>query len=158
MATPPGPPTGHNVLIGRDDAPDKIFGRNGNDKISGLGGKDKLYGGTGRDTLIGGDGNDILRGDESGKGSYADVFVFGKNSGKDIVTDFDVGKDVLEIFKGLNGIKTAADVLDHAQQKGKHVVIDLGAGNKITLKNVSLDDLRKNPTDHFDVTKDLTDS
>lgn len=121
----------------------------------GFGDNDRLHGGTGRDTLIGGTGNDLLTGDDKGGRAFGDIFVFGKNSGKDIITDFQVGKDVLEIFKGLNGIRKPADVIDHAHQKGKHVVIDLGDGNKITLKNVDLDDLKKNPADHFEVTKNL---
>ncbi|MGV3553518.1 hypothetical protein [Rhizobium sp.] len=135
---------------------DRLFGRAGDDLVNGFSGDDKLYGGSGKDMLVGGQGNDLLRGDKPGKSKFADTFVFGKNSGKDIITDFDVGKDVLQIFKGINGIRKASDVLDHAKQKGKNVVIDLGDGNKITLKNTDLDDLKKNPSDHFDVTKNLT--
>lgn len=132
-----------------------MFGGRGSDRLLGLGDNDKLYGGIGRDTLIGGEGNDVLRGDGPGKGVFGDLFVFGRNSGKDVVTDFQIGKDLLQIFKGLNGINKAADVLDHAHQKGKDVVIDLGAGNRITLNNIDLDDLKKNPADHFDIAKAL---
>lgn len=134
---------------------DRMYGGAGNDLMRGLGGNDKVVGETGKDTIIGGTGNDTLSGDGTTQNHFADVFVFGKDSGKDVVTDFEVGKDMLQILKGLNGIKNAGDVLDHAAQKGKHVVIDLGDGNKITLKNVDLDDLKKNPGDHFDVTKNL---
>jgi Ca2+-binding RTX toxin-like protein len=116
-----------NILTGTNKA-DKIWGEGGNDTITGGKGNDKLEGGAGKDT-----------------------FVFGEKSGKDVITDFDVKKDVLEIAKGLNGIKKAKDVLKHADQKGKDVVIDLGDGNKITLKNVDIDDLKKNPGDHFDI-------
>ncbi|MGV3549559.1 M10 family metallopeptidase C-terminal domain-containing protein [Rhizobium sp.] len=144
---------GSGVLEG-SSLRDRIYAGGGDDKINGFGGNDRLAGEGGRDTLIGGTGNDVLSGDGFRK-SYADKFVFGKNSGKDIITDFDVGKDMLQIFKGLNGIKNASDVIDHATQKGKNVVIDLGGGNKITLKNVDLDDLKKNPGDHFQITKNL---
>ncbi|MBL0374979.1 hemolysin-type calcium-binding protein [Rhizobium sp. KVB221] len=116
---------------------DKLFGKGGNDVLNGNGGNDRLDGGTGNDTLTGGAGKD--------------TFVFGAKSGKDVITDFDVKKDVIEIAKGINGIKKAADVLKHADQKGKDVVIDLGGGNKITLKDVKLADLKKNPGDHFDI-------
>ena len=133
---------------------DRIYAGRGDDVVRGFGGNDKIVGESGRDTIIGGEGNDVLTGDTA-KNTFADLFVFGPNSGKDIVTDFEVGKDMLQIFKGLNGIKNADDVIDHAQQKGKDVVIDLGDGNKIKLKNVDLDDLKKNPGDHFDVTKNL---
>jgi Ca2+-binding RTX toxin-like protein len=129
---------------------DKLYGEGGNDRIFGNGGNDKLIGGAGKDFLDGGEGNDTLVGDASG-GSFKDIFHFGENSGKDVITDFQVGKDMLEIQKGLNGIKKPEDVLDHAKQDGKHVVINLGDGNKITLKFVDLDDLKKNPGDHFDI-------
>jgi Ca2+-binding RTX toxin-like protein len=130
---------------------DKIFGGGGDDRISGFGGNDKLFGGNGKDVLIGGEGNDTLTGDDKDGGTFADTFVFGQNSGKDVITDFEVGKDMLEIAKGLNGINSAEDVLDHATQKGHDVVIDLGGGNKITLKHVNLDDLKDNPDDHFTI-------
>lgn len=123
-------------------------GTTGDDTLVGTKFKDKLFGLEGSDTLKGLQGNDRLSG---GEDSVTDTFVFGKNSGKDIVTDFDVKHDVLQIAKGLNGIKKAADVLKHADQKGKDVVIDLGGGNKITLKGVDLSDLKKNPGDHFDI-------
>jgi serralysin len=130
---------------------DRIYGGGGDDTLRGFGGNDVLVGEAGKDRLIGGTGDDVLTGDGTSKSTYADTFVFGKNSGKDIITDFQVGKDMLEIAKGLNGIKKATDVLDHATQKGKNVVIDLGDGNKITLKDVKLADLKKHPGDNFDI-------
>jgi len=129
------------------NAADKLWGLGGDDKLFGEGGDDKLYGGSGDDRLYGGRGDDKLTG-----GSGHDTFVFSKhNSGKDVVTDFDVKKDVLQIAKGTNGIKKPADVLDHAKQHGDNVVINLGDGNKITLKDVKLADLKKHPGDHFDI-------
>lgn len=137
--------------INGTDVKDKLFGGAGSDVIQGFGGKDKIDGGAGKDRIDGGEGNDKLTGDGDHP-SFADTFVFGKDSGKDVITDFEVGKDMLEIAKGLNGIKKPEDVFDHAKQKGGDVVIDLGDGNKITLKNVSLDDLKKHPADeHFDI-------
>ncbi len=135
---------------------DKLFGEGGDDKLYGGKGDDKLYGGVGDDKLFGGPGNDKLYGgrgdDQLSGGSGKDTFVFSKhNSGKDVVTDFNVKKDVLQIAKGTNGIKKPADVLDHAKQHGDNVVINLGDGNKITLKNVDLADLKKHPGDHFDI-------
>jgi Ca2+-binding RTX toxin-like protein len=141
---------GDNTLNGTSGR-DKIYAGAGNDILRGFGGNDKLVGESGRDRLIGGDGDDVLTGDGTVAGNYKDTFVFGANSGKDIITDFDVGKDMLEISKGLNGIRKASDVLDHAIQKGKSVIINLGDGNKIILKNVDLKDLKKNPADHFDI-------
>jgi hypothetical protein len=92
-----------------------------------------------------------MRGDPDQHEHFSDTFVFHQDSGKDVVTDFDVDRDVLEISKGLNGINTAKDVLKHASQHGHDVIINLGDGNKITLKGVDLDDLKKHPGDHFDI-------
>lgn len=144
--------SGADDLRGFDGVRDRIYAGSGNDTLRGLGGNDKLVGEGGKDRLDGGTGNDVLTGDGTGKKTYADVFVFGEDSGKDVITDFQVGKDMLEIQKGLNGINKASDVLDHATQKGNSVIIDLGDGNTIKLKNVDLDDLKKNPNDHFDIT------
>ena len=129
---------------------DTVDGGGGDDTLNGFKGKDVLLGGKGDDILNGGIGNDELTG-----GNGKDVFVFEQNSGKDVVTDFQVGKDMLEIAKGLGPkgsiIKKPQDVIDNAKQDGKDVVIDLGGGNKITLKDVDLKDLKKNPSDHFDI-------
>ena len=125
--------------------PDKLVGSSFKDKLFGLGGNDKIKGMDGDDVIEGGKGNDLLWG---GKGS--DTFVFGSGEGRDHINDFDVNNDVIAI-KGVKGINTAEDVLAHAKQKGKHVEIDLGKGDKITLKFVKLEDLKKNPEDHFDV-------
>lgn len=146
MSTGPG-----DALIEGTNGKDVLYGAWGKNELRGYGGNDKLFAGDGKDKLIGGEGDDQLTGD--GGGSFADSFIFGRNSGKDVVTDFQVDKDVLVIRKGINGINKASDVLDHAAQKGKNVVIDLGDGNKITLKNIDLDDLKKSPDDHFDVIK-----
>lgn len=142
---------GNNGVIDGSSLKDRIYGGGGNDVIRGFGGNDKLVGDAGRDRLAGGRGDDILTGDNAANGSFRDVFVFGGNSGRDVITDFEVGKDILEIARGLNGIKSAHDVIDHARQKGSDVVIDLGDGNKLTLKNVDLDHLKKHPGDHFDI-------
>ena len=152
MATKIGT-VGNDTIIGTKFA-DTLFGLGGNDTLRGLGGNDalvggkgndKLFGGLGNDTLIGEAGNDILNG-----GAGADRFVFTTGGGKDVVADFDVDQDILQIPKTAQ-IKNADDVIDHAKQVGNHVVIDLGGGTTIKLKNVDLDDLKDNPDSHFDV-------
>ena len=125
---------------------DKLWGLGGNDTLLGLGDNDILKGGNGSDKLFGGQGNDKMTG-----GSGADTFVFSKHSGRDIITDFDIKKDMIQIAKGIHGIKKPADVIDHAKQHGDDVIIDLGGGNKIILKDVKLSDLKKSPEDHFDI-------
>ena len=50
---------GNDVLIGRDDHQNQIFGGDGNDRLEGRGGDDTLYGQMGNDTLDGGAGVDL---------------------------------------------------------------------------------------------------
>lgn len=131
---------------------DRLLGGDDNDVLNGGGGNDQLLGGRGKDILIGGQGDDVLRGDLN-NGAYQDIFVFGAGSGKDVVMDFDVDRDILQISKGLGKVEidSALDVLKNAKQIKGDVIIDLGDGNTITLKDVSLTDLKKNPSDHFDI-------
>lgn len=76
---------------------DKLSGSGGNDDLNGGGGRDRLKGGNGRDDFFGGKGNDKHTG---GKG--ADTFYFDTTvrSGKDKITDFEDGKDMIEIAGG----------------------------------------------------------
>ena len=75
-----------------------LIGGGGNDKLNGGGGNDKLNGGGGNDKLKGGGGNDTQKG---GKGK--DTFILsGKKNGKDKITDFEDGKDMLSL-KALKG-------------------------------------------------------
>lgn len=122
-----------------------INGKSFKDKLFGMGGNDTLKGNAGNDILDGGVGNDQLTG-----GVGTDTFVFGAKSGKDVITDFNVKQDILQI-KDVKGFKTVKDVLNAATQKGKDVIIDLGDGNKITLKDVKLTEFKKNPGDHIDI-------
>jgi len=134
---------------------DWVYGRQGKDDIYGLGGDDHLFGQQGKDELFGGDGDDFLSGgqgkDKLTGGDGADTFVFAKGSGKDVVLDFDLDQDILQI-RATNKIKEPEDVLNKAKQlKNGDVEINLGNGGKIVLKNTDLDDLKKNPGDHFDI-------
>ncbi len=78
-----------------------IEGRGGNDIIDGKGGHDVLKGNGGRDFLIGGPGNDTLEGgigkDELKGNGGADVFVFDERSARDIVHDFAIGTDRVDV-------------------------------------------------------------
>ncbi|MDH6269402.1 Ca2+-binding RTX toxin-like protein [Rhizobium sp. SG_E_25_P2] len=126
---------------------DTIKGKTGNDKLDGGDGNDQLFGDAGNDKLIGGKGNDVLTG-----GDGKDTFVFGKLGGNDTITKFELGKDVIQIAKGVNGIKKVADVLKFAKEtKGGDVVINLGKDGKITIKDADLAKLKKNPDKFFDI-------
>lgn len=89
----------------------------GNDSIQGTGFADTLAGGAGNDTLTGGAG--------------VDVFVFAAGDGQDWITDFSVVSDRLRI---------AGEAYDNLvlTQVGSAVEIGYGAGDTITLANVSL--------------------
>ncbi len=99
------------------------------------GGDDTLSGGAGNDLLDGGYGNDELSG-----GPGADVFVFAYDSGYDVITDFRIDEDSIDL-SALDGIDTIDDL--NLQQQGDDLVIDLLAngGGEITLQDVNQADL-----------------
>jgi len=108
---------------GTGNAEDNVVtGNAGNNVLSGLGGNDTLIGGAGRDTLAGGAGND--------------TFVFGPGFGRDTVTDFAPGSDVLQFDSRV--FADAEHVLAASVQAGNDVVITYDAYNSVTLKNVAL--------------------
>ena len=63
---------------------DILYGGNGDDNLQGNDHNDTLFGEAGNDTLDGGSGDDYLSG-----GSGADVYLFGKGSGQDIIYNYD---------------------------------------------------------------------
>jgi serralysin len=69
---------------------DRVTGGAGSDHLSGKGGSDDLRGGVGGDRIGGGGGDDRLTG-----GGGADVFVIA--GGTDRLTDFDPGRDCLDL-------------------------------------------------------------
>ncbi|MDZ7904554.1 MAG: M10 family metallopeptidase C-terminal domain-containing protein [Cypionkella sp.] len=94
-----------DVLTGNSLA-NKLDGASGADYISGGSGNDSLIGGGSSDTLIGGSGNDKIYGGTSADkiwgGSGYDDFIFndghtGKSSSRDVVNDFEKGKDDLDV-------------------------------------------------------------
>ncbi|MCC3475035.1 MULTISPECIES: cadherin-like domain-containing protein [unclassified Microcoleus] len=84
-----------DILNGGSGA-DIFNGGAGNDSISGGAGNDSISGGAGNDTLIGGLGTNALSG-----GLGSDVFVFTGTTagGGDIITDYSIVDDVINIDK-----------------------------------------------------------
>ena len=82
---------GDDFLIGAA-GDDWLRGEAGDDRIEGGAGADRIEGGAGSDRLIGGGGNDTIL-----TGAGADTIVFTRNSGDEIVTDFENNVDTLEI-------------------------------------------------------------
>lgn len=113
---------------------DKLYGGSGNDALSGNGGNDRLYGDGGKDTLNGGSGNDILTG-----GANADTFRFSGKWGKDKITDFRNGSDLIDL-RG-NGLSFGELSIRqfNADKDGKADDVLIKAdGQSITLLNVKL--------------------
>ena len=108
-------------------ADERFDGRGGDDDLSGLGGADTLRGEDGNDTLDGGTGNDILTG-----GSGQDVIVVATGDGQDIVTDFDLLNDVIDVTG--HGVSSVGQIA--ISQSGADAVLDFGGGDVVTLQNV----------------------
>ena len=123
---------------------DKLIGGAGNDWLEGGAGDDLLQGGGGNDTLIGGTGIDLLDGgggnDRLSGGQGTDVFIFAPWSGDDLITDFRVGEDKIDLT-AFADIDYADDLA--ARQQGDNLVIDLSAqgGGEITLQDFDAADL-----------------
>ena len=96
---------------------------------------DDFTGGAGDDTIEGGTTDDTLTGGEG-----ADTFVFGLEHGADTITDFTAGTDKIDLSAILS-ITSMNDLW--CWQDGDDAVIYTGYhdGGKITLQNVSLNDL-----------------
>ncbi|NBA97855.1 calcium-binding protein [Pseudomonas sp. R5(2019)] len=88
---------------------DDVHGGDGNDDISGQAGTDLLHGGAGNDILYGGDGLDTLFG-----GAGEDIFVFevaNAFNNIDVIKDFDVANDSIDISDILGGYDPMTDLL-----------------------------------------------
>lgn len=110
---------------------DTLQGQIGNDTLNGWSGRDVLIGGAGRDLLIGHKGNDVLTG-----GTGRDTFKFTKGHGNDRITDFEIGRDVIEIGKGANKL---ADL--SFATKGSDVLVSF-ADVTILVEDVKIADLQ----------------
>ncbi|WP_414470843.1 calcium-binding protein [Microvirga sp. M2] len=116
---------------------DLFYGDERANSLSGGAGNDTLSGGSGNDTLVGGAGNDSLTG-----GLNSDTFVFAAGFGVDVITDFKAGANTEDVIEFSTAVFSGyAAVLAASTQSGSNVMITAGAGNTITLKNVTLSSL-----------------
>ncbi|MDV3350047.1 calcium-binding protein, partial [Leptothoe sp. LEGE 181152] len=104
--------------------------------VSGGLGNDEITGGTGNDSLNGGSDDDLLTG-----GLGSDTFRFESNSGNDVVTDFSVTDDILDVEAIFDGFH---DVLGAASQVGNDTLLDLGNDNSVLLAGVDVNSLTSN--------------
>ena len=147
------------------DHPQAIVGTDGNDTIQG---NDRQY-----DILIGGKGDDTLIGGINKSGGYfIDIYQFGEDSGNDIIEGFFIQKvfedndgvnitygevdgrprnDFIEIVQNVNGtnINSAQDIFNNSSNNSDgDAVLNLGQGNTITIKGISLEQLKP---DHINI-------
>jgi Ca2+-binding RTX toxin-like protein len=149
--------TGGNDVLSGSDGSETISGLGGDDTINGNGGSDTVFGGAGNDTLDGGDGADLLvgdagndtltggadndqldggAGDDTLTGGGATDF-FRMNLGHDVITDFSVAEDQLDL--GQIPALTGRDALQAASsQQGADVLITIDADNSITIRDLTL--------------------
>ncbi len=94
-----------NDLISGGTGNDRLFGGDGKDTLNGNEGDDLLFGGKGDDTINGGEGDDLLVGGTGNDiltgGAGKDRFRLAPREGTDIIADFTVGEDSIELSKGL---------------------------------------------------------
>jgi Ca2+-binding RTX toxin-like protein len=126
------------ILIGRaktngtgNDEGNIIHGNDANNKLNGLGGDDFIFGGRGNDVLTGGSG--------------ADTFQFNDSFGHDKIRDFQSGgpdHDFIDL-SDVSAITSFSDLKKHhLEQVHGDLIIDAGHGDIVTLRHVSLHDVK----------------
>jgi len=112
-----------------------VIAGDGADTIIGDSNAEMLEGGDGDDTITGGGGTDTLVGDGG-----ADLFRISAGS-SDIITDFSSAEeDVIDLrqyvlFESFNDVQAAAT------QSGDDLIIDLGGGYSLILRDITLSDI-----------------
>ncbi len=109
----------HDMTIIANKQANRIIGTDENDYIDGAAGKDTILGGDGNDTLVGGKGNDSLTG-----GAGADVFVYNKGDGNDIIVDYEEDDQI--VFN--------SDTVNKIAASNGNYIITLASKAKITIK------------------------
>lgn len=129
---------GKDRLIG-GEGNDFLDGGSGNDRLVGQKGSDILNGGAGNDTLLGGGHADVLDGgtgdDHYHGGGGRDTFVFGDDSGSDVIRAFQNNKDTIDL-SSKTGVSSFSDLT--ITQDGTSAVIDFGDGSLVTLWNTDI--------------------
>jgi len=138
-----GDRAGNDILIAGSDSDNIMFGDAGTIEAGAFGGKDRLVSGT---------GNDVMFGDASSNAGTggADVFVFAPGNGSDVVADFQVNVDRIDLtaFAASHLVRTfrAFVASGRVQDTEVGVVLHLDAdpaseSNTVLLAGVHLDGL-----------------
>lgn len=115
--------------VAGSDAAERFEGEDGDDLLFGGGGADRIEGDDGDDTLEGGAGNDTLAG-----GDGADRFVIGTGNEQVLITDFELGTDLLD----LTAFSRADALLALAGAMGGSAVLTLSDGTVVTVNGTGV--------------------
>jgi Ca2+-binding RTX toxin-like protein len=116
-----------------------LIGSDYDDHLTGDYEANVINGGLGNDVLVGGLGNDTLTG-----GGGHDTFKWlAGDSGHDLVTDFSIGADTLDLSKLLQGFSAGADSLDDflhfkVTGSGADLVSSIGIGSGSSAQTIDL--------------------
>jgi Ca2+-binding RTX toxin-like protein len=100
---------------------DTLIGDGGNNVLTGLGGNDMLTGGAGVDTFV-------TTADTGGNAAF----------GNDVVTDFNVAQDIINLRALDSTFRSFADVQARLTQDGADGVLTVSVGNSVRLQNVNV--------------------
>jgi Ca2+-binding RTX toxin-like protein len=112
---------GNDLLFGGQNN-DFLLGEGGNDLVSGDLGDDSLSGGVGADTLTGGEGNDL--------------FFIQKDSGADVVTDFQNGIDTMQLPENIAFEDLLIQNTSFGSEVNTSIIFSSTGETLILLKNV----------------------
>ena len=128
----------HDDFLMGDTGNDHILGGHGWDRLFGGEGNDFLEGGSGDDVMIGGAGDDLMIG-----GAGKDHFVYFENAGNDVIREFELDKDVIDLRLLPEAIRfsdlSIADMEDGCGVRITHEALD----GSIEIRGVAASDLSK---------------
>lgn len=136
---------GNDLLLGGSGS-DTLRGGAGHDTLESGKGRDLLHGGNGNDKLYGGLGADVLIG-----GSGTDRFVFrsfhdsSTHAGIDVIRDFQVGVDKIDISRFFSPQEHAMNILSHGN--GSLVTIDHDGDGKADFSLIIINTNQINDSD-----------
>ena len=113
----------HDDFLMGDTGNDHILGGHGWDRLFGGEGNDFLEGGSGDDLLVGGAGDDLMIG-----GAGKDHFVYFENAGNDVIREFELDKDVIDLR-----------LLPEAIRYSELTIVDMEDGCGVTITHEALD-------------------
>lgn len=125
-------------LVGKKNI--NLEGDSSGTTLIGNSGRNRIVGGQGGDRIDGGRGNDILTGSDGTTVDAVDAFIFRRFSGKDVITDFVDGSDLINLA-GYKGIDDFTDLKGHIRQSGDDVIVSLVGDDQIVLRDMQKADI-----------------